>query len=98
MADYTIPLPSPVSNLRLGAFALSPGIGFQFAVSNADGTPITPAEQSRIGISSTTNLWLVPANWTMLTNPMRLTNGFLQVSDTNSLLYPQRFYRAVATP
>ena len=98
VADYTIPLPSPVSNLRLGAFALSAGIGFQFAVSNADGTPITPAEQSRIGIYSTTNLLLVPANWTMLTNPMRLTNGFLQVSDTNSLLYPQRFYRAVATP
>ena len=34
----------------------------------------------------------------MLTNPMRLTNGFLQVSETNSLLYPQRFYRAVETP
>src|SRR5207245_417695 len=83
VADYTIP--APVSNLRLSASILFPGNSFQFAVSNADGTPITPAEQSRIGIYSTTNL--ASASWTILTNTIRLTNGFLQVNDTNSAFF-----------
>jgi len=29
---------------------------------------------------------------------MRLTNGFLQVIDTNAFVAPQRLYRAVETP
>ena len=96
VADFTIPV--PVSNLRLGAASFPPGAGFQFAISNADGAPITSNEQARIKIYFTTNVALPRANWTILTNATRLTNGFLQITDTNGPGSRQRFYGAVQTP
>jgi hypothetical protein len=92
VADYTIPVTVPPVVLAGGV--LSAGGGFQFALSNADGTAITSGQQSRIAFYATSNL----SNWTALTNSISLTNGVLQVNDTNGPAYPQRFYRAVEKP
>jgi hypothetical protein len=95
VADYTIPVPAPaLPRLRLVNFIFSQNAGFQFAVSNVDGTPITGAEQQRIGILMATNLAVPLSNWLAMTNSLTLSNGLLQVSDTNSVGSPQRFYRA----
>jgi len=96
VADFTVPVPArALPGLRLVNFVFSSNAGFQFSVSNIDGTPITLAEQARIGISTTTNLAAPPSRWTAITNFITLTNGLLQVSDTNSVASPHRFYRAV---
>ncbi len=97
VADYTIPVPAPLLDLRLGNAQASIN-GIQFAVSNANGTAITASEQVRITIYSSTNLTAAFADWPMLPNATRLTNGFLQVTDTNAFVAPQRFYRAMETP
>jgi PKD repeat protein len=84
--------------LQLGNFALSAN-GFQFTASNSDGSLITPDQESQIQIFATTNLALDFTNWTPLTtNAIQLTNGYLQIVDTNSVSYPQMFYDAVETP
>jgi hypothetical protein len=95
VADYTVPVPAPaLPALKLVNFVFSSNAGFQFAVSNMDGTPITLAEQARIGILTATNLAQPLSNWTAITNSITLSNGLLRVSDTNSVRSPQRFYRA----
>jgi endonuclease/exonuclease/phosphatase family metal-dependent hydrolase len=97
VADYTVPVPaSALPGLRLVNFIFSSNSGFQFAVSNMDGTPITVTEQARIGILTATNLLEPLSNWRPLTNFITLSNGLLQVSDTNRTGSPQRFYRAVS--
>jgi hypothetical protein len=72
--------------------------GFQFIITNKDGTAITASEQSRIQVYATTNPAVRLTNWTALTNATVLSNGVLQVTDTNNLLYPCRFYRSTLTP
>jgi len=96
VADYTIPVPSTLVPIKLGPLIATLNSTVRFAVSNVDGTPITMGEQSRISIYATTNLVLPFSSWTLLTNSIQLTNGFLQVTDTN--LPAIRFYRAVETP
>jgi len=84
--------------LQLGNFVTSASGGFLFTAGNSDGTFITSNQESQIEIFATTNLALGFTNWMPLTNAIQLTNGFLQINDTNSVFYPQRFYRAVETP
>ncbi len=84
--------------LQLGNLVSPANGGFQFIASNSDGTFITSSQKSQIEIFASTNLALAFTNWTPLTNSIELTNGFLQVNDTNSVSNPQRFYRAVETP
>jgi len=96
VANYTIPVPvQALPQLKLVNFAFSSNAGFQFSVSNLDGTPITVAEQARVGIVMTTNLGEPLNNWMPITNSITLSNGLLRVSDTNRFGSPQRFYRAV---
>jgi hypothetical protein len=90
VADYTIPGP----NLGLGNPVLSATNGFQFTVTNADGTPISAAQLSRIAVYAATDLTQPATNWTLITNVTLLSNGSLQVTDTNSPSLTQRFYRA----
>jgi PKD repeat protein len=71
---------------------------FQFAVSNVDGTPISTGQQSNIEIHASADLRLPFTNWSVLTNATLLTNGVLQVTDPDSPLSAQRFYRAVQRP
>jgi hypothetical protein len=97
-ADYAFLTLPPRSVLQLMDLFLSPASGFQFVVSNADGTPVTEEQQSRIAIYSSADPHLPFADWTALANPTLLTNGLLQVNDTNGASYPQRFYRAIVTP
>ena len=96
VADYTIPVSVPP--VQLGNGLLSPTNGFQFALSNADGSAVTSGEQSRITFYASTNLTTALSNWAALTNSILLTNGVLQVHDSNGLVYPQRFYRATQKP
>jgi len=84
--------------LQLGNFVTLANGGFEFTASNSDGTFITANQESQIEIFAATNLALNFTNWTPLTNAIQLTNGVLQINDTNSVFYPQRFYRAVETP
>jgi len=37
-------------------------------------------------------------NWTPLTNAIQFSSGLLQINDTNSVFYSQRFYLARETP
>jgi hypothetical protein len=92
VADYTIAFNPPV--LQLGSAALAPGGGFEFVLSNADGSAVTVAEEGLIEIQTTTNLG---TKWAALTDSAVVTNGLLQISDTNGFS-PQRFYRAVVAP
>ena len=55
---------------------------------------MTAGQASRISVSASTNL----INWTALTNSISLTNGVLQVQDTNGLVYSGRYYRAMEKP
>lgn len=90
--------PPPPPNLKV-LNCLAPGAGgFQFTLTNANGTAITPSEQSRISIYAASNSGLAFSNWLKLTNSTALTNGAIQVSDPGSPSYLQRFYRAVETP
>ena len=72
--------------------------GFQFIITNKDGTAITASEQSRIQVYAATNPAMALTNWTALTNATVLSSGVLQVKDTNNLLYPRRFYRSALRP
>lgn len=88
----------PMPGLALSGSVQIGASGFQFGLTNLDGTPITPDEQSRIQLYATSDLTLDFSNWTSVTGQIWLTNGCLQFIDTNNLVYPQRFYRAVITP
>jgi PKD repeat protein len=90
--------PPALSIQQLAGTVCSAVSGFQFVVTNIDGTPITAYEQSRIEIYATADLGAAFTNWIKLTNGTLLTNGLLQVNDMDSPLYPRRFYRSVETP
>jgi hypothetical protein len=96
VADYTIPVSLP--SVRLVNFAPLANGGFQFYVTNMDGTAITTGQQARMGILATTNAGLPLMNWNALTNSTVVTNGLLQVRDTNSPRFSERFYRVMEMP
>ena len=96
LTNYIVTVSPPP--LQLGNFVALANGGFEFTASNSDGTFITANQESQIEIFAATNLALSFTNWTPLTNAIQLTNGVLQINDTNSVFYPQRFYRAVETP
>jgi PKD repeat protein len=99
LANYIVTVsPPPLQGLQLADVLLSAAGIFQFVVTNADGTPVTGDQQSRIAIYASPDPTLAFSNWTVLTNSTLLTNGLLQVNDPDSVLYPQRFYRAVEAP
>jgi PKD repeat protein len=96
LTNYIVTVNPPP--LQLANFVLSAN-GFQFTASNSDGSLITSNQESQIQIFATTNLALPFANWTPLTtSAIQLTNGFLQIIDTNSVSNPQMFYNAIETP
>lgn len=96
VADYTIPISLPV--LRLVNFIGLANGGIQFDVTNMDGTAMTASEQMKIGILTSANAEGPLTSWTAVTNSTVLTNGLLQVRDTNGLGYGNKYYRAVETP
>jgi hypothetical protein len=96
VADYTIPVSLPI--LRLVNVGPLVNGGFQFFVTNMDGTQITAGQQARIGILAASNAAVPLKNWIALTNLTVVSNGVLRVTDTNNGNYLQRYYRAVETP
>ena len=72
--------------------------GFQFILTNVDGSPISTYQQSRIQVYSIDDVTIPFTNWTLFTNSAWLTNGFLQYTDSAALLFPARLYRAVEKP
>jgi PKD repeat protein len=82
--------------ILLGNPVFLPQSGFQFTISNADGTPVTLLEQAQLTVFFTTNPAL--SNWTALNGALTLSNGVLQVLDSNALLSPQGFYRVSELP
>jgi uncharacterized repeat protein (TIGR03803 family) len=97
MTSYIV-VANPVPQTLLGSAGYSAVSGFQFTITNKDGTAMTASEQSRIQIYAATNPVVALTNWTRLTNAIVLTNGVLQIKDPGSLLYPQRFYRSALKP
>jgi PKD repeat protein len=93
----TVTAPPNPPQLLVAPALLANG-SFQFAVSNANGTPITADQQARMEIFATTDLLQPFTNWTRLTNATVVTNGLLQVTDPDVNLSAQRFYRSVLTP
>jgi PKD repeat protein len=98
LANHIVVAVAPPPNLLLGgAVYLASGV-FQFIATNGDGTPITAAEQSRIQIYASTNIAGAMTEWVPMAGNLMLTNGYLQIDDPGSSVWPQRFYRAVLTP
>jgi uncharacterized repeat protein (TIGR03803 family) len=95
---FSMALANPTPPTLLVPVSYSAASGFQFIVTNADGTPITAAQQSRTQIYATTNPAVALSNWTALTNATVLTNGVLQIQDPDSLLYPLRCYSSALKP
>jgi PKD repeat protein len=93
--SYIVVTPPPSSGIILANLSLSDTNGFQFCITNADGSPVTSDEQPRISIYASDDPGLPFSNWTVLPISTILTNGLLQASDTNSANFPSRFYRAV---
>jgi PKD repeat protein len=98
LTNYIVASVPPLPALGLGNLLFSPTVGFQFVVSNSDGSPITPDQMSRIAIFAAADPAMAFSNWTMLTNPISISNGVLQLQDTNAGVNPQMFYRATEVP
>ena len=97
--NYIVVLPAPPApGLLLVAPLLLTDGSFQFAISNADGTPVTPDQQSRMEVYAASDVASTFSNWMRLTNATWLTNSLLEVSDPDVGLSSRRFYRAVQRP
>jgi uncharacterized repeat protein (TIGR03803 family) len=97
LTNYIV-VTNPMPPTLLAYLSYSAVSGFQFTVTNADGTAVTASEQSRLQVYATTNPAVALTNWTALTNATVLTNGALKIQDPDNLLYPQRFYRSALKP
>jgi PKD repeat protein len=98
MTNYISVVNASLPPVVLGSPAFSPQLGFQFVLSNVDGSPVTSLEQSQLVVFTTTNPALPFSNWTMLSGAMSLSNGVLQVLDSNALQFPWGFYRVSEQP
>ena len=97
--NYIVVLAAPPApDLLLVAPLLLTDGSFRFAISNADSTPVTPDQQSRMEVYVASDVASAFTNWTRLTNATWLTNSLLEVTDPDVGLSSQRFYRAVRRP
>jgi len=92
--SYTHELYAPLLFLTPGPAA---GGMLPLFLANADGTPISPLRVPQIRVYATANLALPLGSWTLLSNPLVLTNGLVRVDDV-SLTNSGRFFRAVEIP
>jgi Divergent InlB B-repeat domain len=77
----------------------SPPVGgtIQLFLANADNTPITADRVANLSIFATTNLSLPLSSWTLLGNPLTLSNGLVRVSGVN-VTGQHQFFRAAEAP
>jgi len=83
--------------LRFLTPALSAGNYLPLHLESADGVPIAPHRLSQIRIYSTTNVTQPIGSWTLLANPLVLTNGQVRVENV-SATNAGRFFRAAEVP
>jgi PKD repeat protein len=98
MTDYIMISAPSLPDIGFGALVFDASNGFQFILTNRDGSPISTYQQSRIQLYSIDDATVPFTNWTLFTNAAWLTNGFLQYTDSAALLFPARFYRALEKP
>jgi uncharacterized repeat protein (TIGR01451 family) len=86
-----------VSPLRFFA-PVQAGNSLQVALGTSDGSPISSDRASRIRFYSTTNVSLPFSNWTLVTNPVILNSGTVQIMNLDHTNSPSRFFRATEVP
>lgn len=83
--------------LRFLTPTLSAGDNLPLHLESADGVPIAPQRLPQIRIYSTTNVAQPIGSWTLLANPLVLTNGQVRVENV-SATNAGRFFRAMEVP
>jgi hypothetical protein len=83
--------------LRFLTPALIAGNNLPLHLESADGVPIAPQRLPQIRIYSTTNVTQPIGSWTLLANPLVLTNGKVRVENV-SATNAGRFFRALEVP
>jgi hypothetical protein len=84
---------------RLRFLTPGPAVGgvLPLYLENLDGTPIAPERVPQIRVYASTDLALPLGSWTLLSNPLVLTNGLVRV-DGVTATNAGRFFRAVEIP
>lgn len=73
---------------------LLPGGGFALSSIDANGSSLSSDDLPRFDIQASTNL----QDWTVLTNALTCSNGFLLFNEPGPPNYPTRFYRIIEHP
>jgi len=94
VATATAPSPTPV--VLSGSLASGPG-SFRLLTRNQDDSALDTNLAAKINLLTTSDLGLGFNGWTLLTNPLLLTNGQLLL-DLAQSTNPSRFFRAEVQP
>jgi len=94
VAPVTAPSPTPV--VLSGSLASGPG-SFRLLIRNQDDSALDTNLAAKINVLTTSDLGLGFNGWTLLTNPLLLTNGQLLL-DLAQSTNPSRFFRAEVQP
>jgi hypothetical protein len=86
---------SPI--LRFLPPAVQAGGSLPLYLGTVDGSPVPPARAARVSLYSSTNVGLVFSNWTLLPNPLVLSNGLIRVDNINATS-ARTFFRAAEIP
>src|SRR5262249_25083354 len=81
-----------IPSLRLDSPKLTPTNKFQLTVRTVDGTAIDSNRLTGMQLRATTNPAQSPSAWTLLTNPLTLTNGIITVTNLDGRISPNRFF------
>ena len=74
------------------------GSALPLFLGNADNTALAPDRVAQIQVYAATNVALAFSNWSLLPNPLTLSNGLLRVGGLTSTNPPRRFFRAAEAP
>jgi ELWxxDGT repeat protein len=89
---------APLAPLRLSSPAILAGRELMLTIENSDGTPISSDQLARVQVFTSPNAADPLNQWQMVTNPLALQNGSIQVSGGTTTNSPRGFFRAVLTP
>lgn len=92
--DVSVKVPSKIKLLP----PLAGAGGFQLFVASEDGSPLEAYRAANIDLLATSDLTVIPAEWTKLTIAPVVTDGQLRWSDPESAAKSWRFYRAQERP
>ena len=89
---------APALPLKLNPELVASADRFQLVIGNEDGSPLGPGRAANLDIFASTNLGIGFSGWMRLSNLPVLTNGQLRLTDTQSAVIPQRFFRVQERP